>query len=156
MRLTNYSNTKIIPGIYYFSIVLFFLIVFLNYQFDQLLFRSTTSYYASLITITILLGYVYFCWKYFEYDGGGEVVVLINKGIILSKFLNYRGTTLEIKRGNITHYKIYNFIIYKRLKVFYTKNKKSYHAHCNITFVSKRKINYLRQSLNKIISKNNS
>ena len=156
MRLTNYNTIKIIPGIYYFSVVSFFLIIFLNFQLDGTLFPSKRYYYLALASIFVGLVYVYFGWKYFEYDSEGEVVVFLNRGVILSNFLNYRGNAIEIRRSRIVDYKVYNFFIYKRLIIYIESNNKSYSRHCNITFVSPRKINYLKQSLNKLIKKNKS
>lgn len=154
MRLSNYNIVKIIPGIYYFSIVLFFLIIFLNYQLEGNLFSSKSNFYFSLSAIAIGLIYIYFSWKYFEYEGGGEIIVFSNKGAILSNFFNYRGNTIEIERHKIVGYEIYNFLIYKRLVIDYKSHKRTRSKHCNITILSPKKINYLRQSLDKLISKN--
>lgn len=156
MRLTNYSNIKIIPGIYYFSLVIFFLVIFLNFQLDGTLFPSPKYYYFVLIGIFVGLVYIYFGWKYFEYDSEGEVVVFLNRGVILSNFLNYRGNAIEIRRSRIVGYEIYNLLIYKRLVIVIQSKSKTYSRHCNITFVSPKKINYLRQSLDKLIAKNKS
>ena len=156
MRLTNYSNIKIIPAIYYFSVVIFFLIIFLNFQLDGTLFPSLKYYYLVLMGIFVSLVYVYFGWKYFEYDSEGEVVVFLNRGVILSNFFNYRGNAIEIRRSRIVGYKIYNFLIYKRLVIEIKSKSKTYTRHSNITFVSPNKINYLRQSLDKLIAKNKS
>ena len=120
------------------------------------LFPSKRYYYLALASIFVGLVYVYFGWKYFEYDSEGEVVVFLNRGVILSNFLNYRGNAIEIRRSRIVDYKVYNFLIYKRLIIYIESNNKSYSRHCNITFVSPRKINYLKQSLNKLIKKNKS
>lgn len=154
MRLTNSNYTKIIPGIYYFSTVLFFLIIILNTQFENQLFQNRITLYVALGCILTIQLYIYFIWKYVEYDGGGEVLVLVNRGVILSKFFNYRTHTVEINRYQLHSYKIYNFIVYKRLIVYHYKNKRKYKNHINITFVSPRKIKYLSQSLNKIIANN--
>ncbi len=156
MRLTNYSTIKIIPGIYYFSVVSFFLIIFLNFQLDGTLFPSRKYFFLALAAIFVGLVYIYFGWKYFEYDSEGEVIVFLNRGVILSNFLNYRGNAIEIRRSRIVGYKIYNFLIYKRLVIHIKSDNKSYTRHCNVTFVSPRKINYLRQSLDKLIKKNKS
>jgi hypothetical protein len=154
MRLTNYKVTKIIPGIYYFALVIFFLIIFLNYQLNGTLFKTTQLYYISLIGIGLILIYIYTSWKYFEYDGGGEVIVFLNRGVLLSKFTNYRTKTVEVNRYKMESYQIHNFLIYKRLVVNFKNKNKFSSKHCNITILSPKKINYLRQSLDKIISKN--
>jgi hypothetical protein len=154
MRLTNYKVTKIIPGIYYFALVIFFLIIFLNYQLNGTLFKTTQLYCISLIGIGLILIYIYTSWKYFEYDGGGEVIVFLNRGVLLSKFTNYRTKTVEVNRYKMESYQIHNFLIYKRLVVNFKNKNKFSSKHCNITILSPKKINYLRQSLDKIISKN--
>ncbi len=154
MRLTNYSAVRLIPGIYYFGLVTLFLIVFLNYQFQDTLFPDAIYYRISISGIFFIMVYVYFGGKYFEYDSDGSLVSISNRGIILSNFLNYRTREIEKIKENICDYYIYNFFIYKRL-VICTKSKKGLKKYrSNITFLSPQKIRYIKQSLSRIIEEN--
>lgn len=154
MRLTNYNAVKVIPGFYYFAVVLFFLIVFLNFQFDHTLFGDNKYYRITLAGIVLAMVYVYFGGKYFEYDSDGNLVSINNRGILLSNFLNYRTKQIDIKKQKIVDFEVYNFIIYKRLNI-YTKSKRGIAKYkANVTFVSPHKINIICASLKKIIQEN--
>lgn len=154
MRLTNYKTVKVIPGFYYFSIVFFFLIIFLHYQFDKTIFSSDKYYYGTLGAIVVLQFYVYFGGKYFEFDSEGSIISMLNRGVILSNYLNYRDKVIEIKREQLYQFKYYNFIFYKRLVVYAKGRNGLFKKHLNLTFVSNRKIRYVKLSLSKLIKEN--
>ncbi|NEV94284.1 hypothetical protein G3567_09025 [Psychroflexus sp. YR1-1] len=154
MRLNNYKFVKKIPWIYYFSVIVLLLTIFLNHQLGKQLFPSNTYYYATLIVISLALVYVYFAGKYFEYDSEGSLVVFLNKGAILSEFISYRTKIYEIKREKIKDYKIRNLLIYKRLTVFYSTKNTDRNFRVNISMLSPRKIRFMKLSLDKIIDKN--
>ncbi|WP_317164170.1 hypothetical protein [Psychroflexus aurantiacus] len=145
---------KKIPWIYYFSVIVLLLTIFLNHQLGKQLFPSNTYYYATLIVISLALVYVYFAGKYFEYDSEGSLVVFLNKGAILSEFISYRTKIYEIKREKIKDYKIRNLLIYKRLTVFYSTKNTDRNFRVNISMLSPRKIRFMKLSLDKIIDKN--
>ena len=154
MRLTNYNTVKIIPGFYYFALVAILLIVFLNAQFDNTLFADTKYYRGVLGIIFLLMIYVYFGGKYFDYDSDGNLISISNRGILLSNFLNYRTRQIDIQKHKVYDYAIYDFLIYKRL-IIYTKSKRGMAKYrANITFVSPRKIDFIKQSLKKVIQEN--
>jgi len=155
MRLSNHKETRIIPGIYYFSVVLFFLIIFLNAQLGKALFPNENVYLGSLATIVLLQLYIYTCGKYFEYDSEGQLVTIINKGLILSRLIGYRNRQIEINRNQIKGYKIYDLIIYKRLVIIARDNYgRKFKKHLNISFVKPKKVKVIRKSLNRLINKN--
>ena len=156
MRLSNHKLVKIIPGVYYFSVIFLFLLIFLYYQLGQQLFSSDKYYYAALILVGLWLVYIYFAGKYFEYDSEGTLVSFLNRGTILSEFVNYRTKIFEIKKQNIQSYKIYNLLFYRRLKVFYSSKHPDASINVNISMLSLKKTRYLKLSLDKIIAKNHS
>lgn len=156
MRLSNHKLVKIIPGVYYFSVILFLLLIFLNQQLGRQLFPSDKYYYASLIIVGMWLIYIYFAGKYFEYDSEGSLVSFLNRGAILSEFINYRTKIHEIKKDNIHRYKIYNFLFYRRLVLFYSTKNSIRDVYINISMLSPRKTRFLKLSLDKIIAKNQS
>ena len=155
MRLNNHKETRIIPGIYYFSIVLFFLTIFLNAQLGNALFPNENIYLGALGAIVLLQVYIYLCGKYFEYDSEGQVVTIINKGMILSRFIDYRNRQIEIKHNQIISYKLYDFLIYKRLVITARgKNNRRFKKHLNLSFVKPKKVKVIKKSLQKLINKN--
>lgn len=156
MRLSNRKLVKLIPGVYYFSVILFFLIIFLNQQLGRQLFISDKYYFATLVLVGLWLIYIYFAGKYFEYDSEGSLVSFLNRGAILSEFINYRTKIHEIKKEKINRYKIYNFLFYRRLKLFYSTKNSISDISINISMLSPRKTKYLKLSLDKIIAKNQS
>lgn len=154
MRLSNHKLVKRIPVVYYFSVILFFLIIFLNQQLGKQLFPSDKYYHASLIFVGLWLTYIYFAGKYFEYDSEGSIVSFLNRGAILSEFMNYRTKIHEIKKEKIKTYQIYNFLVYRRLSVVYSTKYTDKNIHINISMLGPKKTKYLKLSLDKIIAKN--
>jgi len=156
MRLSNHKETRIIPGIYYFSVVLFFLLIFLNAQLGKALFPNEKIYLGSLGLIVIFQVYIYTCGKYFEYDSEGQIVTIVNKGMILSRFIDYRNKQIEIKREQVIKFKLYNYLIYKRLVIIALDNYgKTYKKHLNLSFVKPKKVKLVKVSLTRLIQKNN-
>lgn len=156
MRITNRRLVKIIPGVYYFSVMLFLLIIFLNHQLGQQLFPSEKHYLAALIIVAFWLIYIYFAGKYFEYDSEGSLVSFLTKGMILSEFINYRTKVYDIKKEKIKGYKIYNLLIYRKLVVFFSTKNSIQNIKVNISLLSLKKTNKLKLSLDNVIAKNKS
>jgi len=93
--------------------------------------------------------------RFFEYDSDGVKVVVINKGLLLSDYFNYREHKLEFSKDNLVGYKFNNYLIYNSLTLFIkdrkgNKKKESF----NVTLVAKKKRKYIRQSLSKMIKLN--
>lgn len=154
MRLSNHRVVKIIPGVYYFSVILFFLVIFLNQQLGKQLFPSDKYYFVALILISLWLIYIYFAGKYFEYDSEGTLVSFMNRGAILSEFINYRTKIHEIKKEKIHNYKIINLLFYRRLVIQCSTRNSNKNININISMLSLKKTKYLKLSLDKIIAKN--
>jgi hypothetical protein len=93
--------------------------------------------------------------RYFEYDSDGEKVVIINKGLLLSDYLNYREHIVEFEKERLAAFNFNNYFIYRTLDV-YIKDRKGGRKKesFNITFLPKKKRRYIRQSLTKMIKMN--
>ncbi len=156
MRLSNHRLVKFIPGVYYFSVIFLLLVVFLNHQLGSQLFPSDKYFYTAIVLIGLWLIYIYFAGKYFEYDSEGTLVSFLNRGAILSEFINYRTKLFEIKKEKIETYKIYNLLFYRRLKIYYSSKHSGSSINVNISMLSPKQTRFLKLSLNKIIEKNNS
>lgn len=154
MRLSNHRVVKLIPGVYYFSVILLFLVIFLNQQLGKQLFPSDKYFFVALILVSLWLIYIYFAGKYFEYDSEGSLVSFMNRGAILSEFINYRTKIHEIKKEKIRSYKIINLLFYRRLIILYSTKNIDKNITINISMLSQKKTRYLKLSLDKIIAKN--
>jgi hypothetical protein len=103
----------------------------------------------------VLFFIVHYISKYFEYDSDGIKVVVINKGLLLSDYFNYREHKVEFSKENLMGYKFHNYLIYKKL-IIYIKDRKGNKKKemFNVTLVAKKKRKYIRQSLSKMIKLN--
>jgi hypothetical protein len=92
---------------------------------------------------------------YFEYDSDGTKIVVINRGLILTEYVDYRQNKLEFTRNQLVGFKIKNFIIYKSL-VLLVKNYEGQQTkeRFNITLLKRKNLKYVKQSLNKIMKEN--
>jgi hypothetical protein len=106
--------------------------------------------------VGLWLIYIYFAGKYFEYDSEGSLVSFLNRGAILSEFINYRTKIHEVKKEKIETYRIYNFLFYRRLRVIYSTRNTTGNIYINISMLSPKKTRFLKLSLDKIIAKNQS
>jgi hypothetical protein len=154
MRLSNRKETKAIPAIYYFSVVIFFLLIFLYYEFGNAMFGSKIIFFGILLSIIIIQIYIYTCGMYFEYDSDKNLLNIANKGMVLSNFIDYRNKKVKVKRDEIINYKIYNFIIYRKLVIEAKDSKgKQYKRHINLTFLKPKKFKLVKKSLDRFIRK---
>jgi len=153
MRTDNREIKNTIISIYFVLIIVAVLLatVFKSYNLVE-----GTSFYV-LIGLLIAVVVVHFVARFFEYDSDGAKVIITNRGLILTDFLNYRENKIEIAREKLSGYKIYNYYFYKSLVVYTSlSNGKITKERFNITLLKRKKIKYVRQSLRKIIKENKS
>lgn len=93
--------------------------------------------------------------KYFEYDSDGDVLVIINKGLIVSEFVNYREKIAEFPKKKLLYYKLKDYGIYKSLNLYIRSGEnRQRRIKFNVTLVPKRKLRYLKMSLDKVVKQN--
>ena len=93
--------------------------------------------------------------KYFEYDSDGDVLVIINKGLIVSEFVNYREKIAEFPKKKLIYYKLKDYGIYKSLNLYIRSGEnRQKRIKFNVTLVPKRKLRYLKMSLDKVVKQN--
>ena len=93
--------------------------------------------------------------KYFEYDSDGDVLVIINKGLIVSEFVNYREKIAEFPKKKLLYYKLKDYGIYKSLNLYIRSGEnRQKRIKFNVTLVPKRKLRYLKMSLDKVVKQN--
>ncbi|MCB0427498.1 MAG: hypothetical protein KDD20_01695 [Mangrovimonas sp.] len=155
MRTNNEKIKNVIISVYFILIVLAILLATVFSAFKHL---SPNPFLTFVILAVVFVGLfllVHRISKYFEYDSDGPQVVIINRGLLLADYLNYREQKAEFARQNLTAFKFKNWLLFKQLTVYYVSN----HGHkrkdtFNVTLVPKKKRKYIRQSLSKMIKDN--
>lgn len=151
MRTDNRKVKNTIISIYFILVVIAMLLatVFNSYN----LFEGSSLYV--LIGLLIALVVVHFVARYFEYDSDGSKLIIINQGLILRDYFNYRENKIEIDKHKLVGFKINNYFIFRTL-VLSLKNgdHKIYKERFNITLLKRKKVRYVKQSLRKIIKEN--
>lgn len=153
---TNNSNVKnVIVSVYFVLIVMAILAATLFQAFKHLTPNPLLTFVLIVIGFAALFFLVYRIARYFEYDSDGLKVVIINRGLLLTEYLNYREHKLEFDKERLSTFKFNDYFFYKTLDV-YIKNKEGSKKKetFNITLVPHKKRRYIRQSLSKIIKAN--
>jgi len=155
MRTNNLKVKNIIISIYFVLILLAILASTIFSVFSHLTNNPTLIFFLIFSAFVVLFVLVHNISKYFEYDSDGIKVVVINKGLLLSDYFNYREHKLEFSKENLVGYKFHNYLVYKSLDLYIkdrkgNKRKESF----NMSLVAKKKRKYIRQSLSKMIKLN--
>jgi hypothetical protein len=151
MRTDNRNVRTTVISIYFVLIVLAVLLATV-FKSLEIFVQSNLFVFIGCFIMIILFHYIA---RHFEYDSDGDKMILLNQGLILTDYLNYRKHRLEFSKEQLIGFKIKNFIIYKSL-VIVIKNQdgKTIKERFNVTLVKRRSLKYVRQSLNKTIKLN--
>ncbi|WMI67247.1 hypothetical protein [Mangrovimonas sp. YM274] len=155
MRTNNAKVKNVIISVYFILIVLAILLATVFSAFTEVSDNPFMTFTIVATGFVVLFFIVYYISKYFEYDSDGVKVVVINRGLLLADYFNYRENKVEFTKDQLVRYRINNFIVYKSL-VLYIKDKRGHvnKDRFNITLVSRRKRKYIKQSLSKMIKLN--
>ncbi|NNK87735.1 MAG: hypothetical protein HKO90_05595 [Flavobacteriaceae bacterium] len=155
MRTNNGKVKNTIISIYFILIVLAVIVTTLYSSFSDESSNPARTIMIMLGGFVLLFIITHSVSKYFEYDSDGIKVVIMNRGLLVSEFVNYREHRVEFEKNDLLGYRFRNYIFYKSL-VLTLKDKKDrkYKERFNISLVSRRKRKYIRQSLSKIIKQN--
>jgi len=155
MRTNNLKVKNIIISIYFVLVLLAILASTVFSVFSHLSNNPTLIFFMIVLAFIALFFIVHYISKYFEYDSDGIKVVVINKGLLLSDYFNYREHKVEFSKENLMGYKFHNYLIYKKL-ILYIKDRKGNKKKetFNVTLVAAKKRKYIRQSLSKMIKLN--
>lgn len=153
MRTDNRNVKNTIISIY-FLLLLFVILWITVFQSYGLFPESSLYVFLGLLLVAVVF---HFVARYFEYDSDGVKLVVINKGLILTEFVNYRENKIEVEKSKLVKYRINDYIIYKVL-VISLKNSEGtiYRERFNITLLKRKKLKYVKQSLRRMIKKNKS
>lgn len=155
MRTNNSKVKNYIVSVYFVLIVMAILSSVIFSAFKHLTPNPLFSFMLIILGFVILFFLVHRSAKYFEYDSDGVKVVVINKGLLLADYFNYREHIMEFDKNKLIAFKFNNYIISKTLDIYVrdrngAKKKESF----NVTLVPKRKRRYIRQSLSKMVKEN--
>jgi len=155
MRTNNSKVKNVIISVYFILILFAIVLATVFSAFSHLTPNPTVTFFIMFFGFIALFLFVHKISRFFEYDSDGVKVVVINKGLLLSDYFNYREHKLEFSKANLVGYKFNNYLVYKSLTLYIkdrkgNKKKESF----NVTLVAKKKRKYIRQSLSKMIKLN--
>ena len=157
MRTNNGKIRNYIISVYFILIVTAIIMATVFSAFKDLTNSATYTFLILLLGFIGLFFLVHWVSKYFEYDSDGMKVIVMNRGLLLSDYLNYREHKVEFGKEDLLKYKFYNYYIYKSLVLYIrSRNGGTKRVSFNITLVDRRKRKYIRQSLRKMIKQNRS
>ena len=147
MRTDNRKVRNTVISIYF---VLILLTVLMATVFSSLELVENGVFYVFL-GFLVLLVLVQSIAGYFEYDSDGDKIIVINKGLILTEYINYRQKKIKFKRNQLVGFKIKNYFFYKSLVLqIKTHEDRVVKYRFNVTLLKSKKIRYVKQSLRKI------
>jgi len=151
MRTDNRNVKNTVISIYFILVVLAILL-FTVFQSLNVFTEHTFYIFLGALIIMVLFHSVA---SYFEYDSDGDKILIINKGLILTEYINYREKQLEFLRNELVGFKFRDFIVYKTLTlILKSKDGTKRNERFNVTLLKRRKRRYVRQSLGKTIKLN--
>ncbi|BAO77475.1 hypothetical protein [Winogradskyella sp. PG-2] len=151
MRTDNRKVKNTVVSIY-FILIVFAILLATVFKSLEMFVDSTFFVFLGLF---ILLVIVHSIAGYFEYDSDGAKIIILNKGLILTEYINYRENKIEFSRHQLTGFKINNYILYKSLVVLVKSyDGKKHKERFNVTLLKPKKLKYVKQSLSKTIKEN--
>ncbi len=151
MRTDNRQVKNTVISIY-FILIVFAIMLFTVFRSIDLFSEHTIYIFLVAFILMVLFHMVA---SYFEYDSDGEKISVINKGLILTEYINYREKQIEFLRPQLLGFKIRDFVVYKSLiLILRSSDGNIRQEQFNITLLKRRKRRYVRQSLGKIIKQN--
>ncbi len=151
MRADNRKVKNTVVSIYFILIVFGILLITV---FNSLEFLVDITFFVFLGLFVVLVLF-HSIAGYFEYDSDGAKTVIINKGLVLTEYVNYRENKIEFVRSQLIGYKIKDYFLYKSLVVLVkTNDKEQVKERFNVTLLNRKKMRYVKQSLQKTLKEN--
>jgi len=151
MRIDNRKVKNTVISIYFIMIVL---AVLLGTVFNSLDMFVDSAFYVFLgLFISVIL--FHSIAGYFEYDSDGNKISVLNQGLILTEYVNYRKNKVEFARPQLVGFKIKNYLIYKSLVLVIKHHEgKQTKERFNVSLLKRKNLKYIKQSLNKMLKEN--
>ncbi|MCB0398417.1 MAG: hypothetical protein KDD26_02125 [Winogradskyella sp.] len=151
MRTDNRTVKNTVVSIY-FILIVFGILLATVFKSLEFFVDSTFFVFLGLFVVLVLFHSIA---GYFEYDSDGAKIVILNKGLILTEYINYRENKIEFARHQLMGYKIKDYFFYKSLVVLVkTYDGKQVKERFNVTLLKRRKMRYVKQSLRKTLKEN--
>lgn len=150
MRSDNRKVKNTVVSVYLLLIVFAILLATVFKSLD--IFEGNT--FTIFIGLFVLLVVFHSVASYFEYDSDGSKIIILNKGFILTEYINYREKKVEFARHQLVGFETNNYLIYKSLVVFVKTYNGKKKERFNITLLKPKKLKYVKQSLSKTIKEN--
>ncbi len=151
MRTDNRKVKNSVVSIYFILIAVAVLSAII-FKFSDYLSGKILYIFLGLFIVVLLF---HFVSRFFEYDSDGVKIVIINRGLLLTDYINYRENKVEFTRNQLIGFKIRNYALYKSLVILVKKNDgRRVKERFNVTFLKNKKLSYVRQSLSKIVKEN--
>ena len=155
MRTNNGKVKNIIISVYFVLIVLAIILATVFSAFRDVTKNPALTFAIFLFGFALVFFLVHKISRYFEYDSDGVKVVVLNKGLLLSEYFNYREHLVEFEKHRLVSYKIRNYGIYTSLILYINdRHGNKIKSNFNVTLVARKKRKYIRQSLRKMIKEN--
>lgn len=155
MRLNNSKIKNTILSAYFLLLIAVIISIIVFGLFKDWINNSIIKYTVLILFFGLLFYLLHKVSKYFEYDSDGNVIVLINRGLIVSEFFNYRELKAEFPKEKLLYYRINKYFIYKSLNLYIKSNEQHQkRIRFNVSLVSRKKLRYLRMSLDKVVKQN--
>ena len=151
MRADNRKVKNTVVSIY-FILIVFGILLITVFNSLEFIVDSTFFVFLGLFVVLVLFHSIA---GYFEYDSDGAKTVIINKGLVLTEYVNYRENKIEFVRSQLIGYKIKDYFLYKSLVVLVkTNDKEQVKERFNVTLLNRKKMRYVKQSLQKTLKEN--
>ena len=155
MRTNNGKVRNVIVSVYFILIVLAIILATVFSAFINVTNYGWFTFLLFLFGFVGLFFLVHWIAKFFEYDSDGVKVVVLNKGLLFTDYVNYREYKVEFEKQQLAGFKFHNYIIYKSLVLsIKSKSGNIKHAHFNVTLLDRKKRKYIKQSLRKMLKEN--
>lgn len=154
MRTNNGKAKNVIISLYFILVVLTILAVTLVGSFSDLYNSKLIAVLTILVIFAVLFLLTHRISRYFEYDSDGLKVVVMNKGLLLSEYFNYREHRVEFSKEELKGYKLRDYLFYKSLTLYLEGRQSTKKETFNVTLVSRKKLKYIKQSLSKTVRHN--
>jgi hypothetical protein len=151
MRTDNRKVKNTVVSIY-FILIVFAILLATVFKSLEMLVDSTFFVFLGLFVALVVFHSIA---GYFEYDSDGNKIIIVNQGLVLTEFVNYRKNKLEFTRNQLVGFKIKNYVIYRSLVLIIRDNQgRESKERFNITLVKPKSLKYVKQSLNKTLKAN--
>ena len=155
MRINNSKIKNTILTAYFLLLFTVIIGMIVFGLFKNWIHNSTLKYTVFVAVFASLFFVLHKFARYFEYDSDGHVLVIINRGFLISELLKYGEKKAEFPKSKLLYYKLNKYLFYKSLNLYIRSgDQHQKRIQFNVSLVSKKKLKYLKMSLDKVVKQN--